>query len=753
MPQAIRQLQWNGSCASFSSTDQNAAWKMVHQLPGRVRVWAELAADAHHGAWLQSALAALPGVTYVRINRTVRSVVIQYDPAAVAEVQAELATVLSELNRASAGQQVSPPEAHGETSERLALTNGYGHHTLSVAEPDQASQWEGLRLPALASMLAFASQFPRLQIVRPLAVVTLAMAIFPIAQRAFQNIWQKRRLNIDCLDLLAVSLSAWQGKLLTPALVITLHELGDGIRDQTARATQVRSSTLADAIGHFAWVQGAGDELRQVPSDQVQVGDIVVVHPGEQIPVDGVVLSGEATVDQQGLTGEAMPIVAQPGSYVFASTLVRSGQLTLRAERIGDDTRAAVGLRLLQQAPVYDTRMANYTEKVADRLIGPSLLLATLVLGVTGDTARAAAILTLDFVTGIRVSIPTAFLGALNHTTRHKVLVRSGRALEQLADVDTIVFDKTGTLTQGTIAISDICPVPETLSSERLLQLAAAAEQHLTHPVADAIVQYAQQQGIPLPSRGDWDYSVGFGVTAQIDGHTVLVGSERFLRQENVDWSIGATTTADSFSQIYIACDGRFVGAIGYTDPLHPESDRLVHLLQSEFGLELHLLTGDNPQRAAQVAQELGIPPQRVYSEAFPDQKAKIVCDLQRAGRTVAFVGDGLNDSLALAFADVSVSFEQGADIARETADVILMNNHLLELLEAMAIARQTRDLIEQNIALVVAPNLLALGLATTTGLSPLVATIIHNGSAIAAGLNSLRPLVQHEFVPNSVIT
>ena len=230
------------------------------------------------------------------------------------------------------------------------------------------------------------------------------------------------------------------------------------------------------------------------------------------------------------------------------------------------------------------------------------------------------------------------------------------------------------------------------------------------------------------------------------------MGSERFLHQANVDWNGWSATSTPSLSQIYVACDGQFVGTIAYTDPLRPESARLVQLLQQEFGLELHMLTGDNPQRAAQVAEELGIPPQRVYSEAFPDQKAKIVCDLHRAGRTVAFVGDGLNDSVALAYADVSVSFEQAADIARETADVVLINNHLLELLETIAIARQTRDLIDQNIALVVVPNLVALGLASTTGLSPLVATAVHNGSAIAAGLNSLRPLVEHQFVPNVVI-
>ncbi|MGP1387218.1 MAG: heavy metal translocating P-type ATPase [Thainema sp.] len=732
-----------------STPPLSPTWIILHQLPGRVRLRVpELGANNQHEIWLKAALETTPGITYLRINRTARSVVIQYQPALADQLWVRLGELLGELEHRAVQQAVSVASNNSAIAE---AETSQGSITAPTASP-QDNQWAGLQLPGLASALALASQFPSLRWLRPLAAATVATTIFPIAQRAFQSLWQDRRLNIDCLDLLALSLSAWQGKLVTPALVITLHELGDAIREQTARATEVRSSTLADAIGHFAWVKGEGGELRQVPSDQVQVGDIVVVHPGEQIPVDGTVLGGEATVDQQGLTGEAMPIVARPDSYVFASTLVRSGQLILRAERVGNDTRAAAGLRLLQQAPVYDTRMANYTEKVADRLIVPSLLLATLVLGITSDPARAAAILTLDFVTGIRVSIPTAFLGALNHTTRHGVLVRSGRTLEQLAEIDTIVFDKTGTLTEGRIAIADVSPVPHTLSPERLLQLAASAEQRLTHPVAEAVVNHAQQQGLSLLPRDDWDYIVGFGVTAQIEGHTVLVGSERFLHQQQVDWNGWTNPKASILSQIYVACDGRFAGTLGFTDPLRPESTRLVHMLQRQFNLELHLLTGDNPQRAAQVADELSIQPEHVYAEAFPDQKAQIVRDLHRAGRTVAFVGDGLNDSVALAYADVSVSFERGADIARETADVVLMNNNLLELLEAIAIARETRDLIEQNIALVVVPNLVALGLASTAGLNPLVATIIHNGSAIAAGLNSLRPLVTHKFLPNAII-
>ncbi|MEM6434110.1 MAG: heavy metal translocating P-type ATPase [Cyanobacteria bacterium P01_D01_bin.115] len=734
--------------AGALTSDPSALWRIVHQVPGRLRLRVpKLGTQPQCQAQLQSGLAALPEVQQVRINLAARSVVIRYVPSATLEISARLSELLNNLERDL--EAVDVALALEESRPQTQLEGDRPTAPLKGAVDQHGST---LRLPLLAAALALASRWPGFRRARPVAAVTLAIAIWPIARRAWQSLWRDRRLNIDCLDFLALSLSAWQGRVLTPALVITLHEIGDAIRDQTARATAVRSSTLADAIGRFAWVQGTAGELRQVPSDRVQLGDLVVVHPGEQISVDGTVLSGEATVDQQGLTGEAMPIVARPDTYVFASTLVRSGQLTLKTERVGDQTRAAAGLRLLEQAPVYDTRMANYTEKVADRLIMPSLLLATLVLGITRDPTRAAAILTLDFVTGIRVSIPTAFLGALNHTTRHGVLVRSGRTLEQLAEVDTIVFDKTGTLTEGTLAIANIAPLSSDISAARLLQLAASAEQHLTHPVAEAIVEQAQAQGIPLLPRDDWDYSVGLGVTAQIEGHTITVGSERFLQQQAVMWNGWINPQAGALSLIYVACDGEFIGTLAYTDPLRRESSRLIHLLQQEFGLELHLLTGDNPQRAAQVAQTLGIPANKVYAEAFPDQKAKIVRDLHRSGRTVAFVGDGLNDSVALAYADVSVSFERGADVARETADVVLMNNDLLELLEAIAIARQTRDLIEQNIALVVVPNLVALGLATTAGLSPLIATVIHNGSAIAAGLNSLRPLVQHEYTPNLVI-
>lgn len=710
---------------------------LVHHLPGRARFRIyRLHHDSEYAVNLQQFLLKQPGIKQVRVNGAAASITIQYRYSGIplSEDASALATLIQQAATAN-------PVATQPTS------------------PSKTENWSRLALPIITTIASWLSHHRRMVWLRPMAWASLLTLTLPIVKRASVSLWRDRKMNIDCLDLLALGLSYGQGKLVTPALVITLHELGDLIRDRTARSTATQTDDLLDAIGHFAWVIRDGKPI-QINSDRVAPGETVIVYPGEQIPVDGVVLKGEATVDQQQLTGESMPIVAQTGTVVYASTLIRSGQLYLRADRVGEQTRAAASLELLQKAPVHDTRMANYAAQLADQLILPSLVLAGVVLAITKEPARAASILTLDFVTGIRVSIPTAFLGALNHNTRHGILVRSGRTIEQLAEVDTVVFDKTGTLTQGELTVVGIQTIPERLSAEQVATLAAAAEQRISHPVAEAITHYAHQQNLKIPRREQWNYEVGLGIRATIEGKEVLVGSERFLVQEGVDLNCLETrifplqeicrleeesAAVAWLSLIYVACEGQLAGVIQYADPLRPESPALIQSLQAS-GRDIHLLTGDNPQRAKIVAEELQIPLSQVHAKAFPEQKAAIVRDLKLAGKTVAFVGDGLNDSVALAYADVSVSFASGSDIAREIADVVLMNNDLGTLMEALTIAQETKKLIEQNTVMVVGPNLMALGLASTIGLNPLIATIIHNGSAIAAGLNSLRPLMQHQL-------
>ena len=699
--------------------------QIIHAIPGRIRLRVyRLMVNKKYTERLHKKLSENSHVTRIHINRVAASVVIYYQTKGVSNERV-ICNLIIDLNKSA-----DRPEIEIEKS-------------LKKTDREEEETWQELRMPIIATALALLRNYSPIPVPRILAITALGAAALPVFQKAFKSLWFERRFNIDCLDFLALSLSFFQGKMITPALVITLHGIGDLIREQTARATEIETSDLLDTIGRYAWVK-RDEEVIKIASDRVEKGETVIVYPGEQIPVDGTVLKGKATIDRSSLTGESLPIVAEVGTMVYASELLRSGQIYIEAQRIGNKTRAAASLELLQNAPVYDTRMENYAAKIADKLIVPSLVLAGVVLVTTGDPARAASILTLDFVTGIRVSIPTAFLTALNHTTKHGVLVRSGRTIELLAEIDTIVFDKTGTLTLGDLTVVAVNRVNEAISRERLLQLAASAEQRLTHPVAETIVSYARGQNIEILPRQNWEYQVGLGVNAEIAGEKVLVGSAKFLQQEGIDLN-GFRDRAGG-SLIYVACNGQFQGTIEYADPLRSESRFLIDLLQNQYNIEVHILTGDNQERAIEVAKELNIPLARVHAEAFPETKAAIVRDLHRGGKTVAMVGDGLNDSVALAYADVAVSFEDGSDVARETADVVLMNNDLTSFLEVISITKQTKKIIEQNTFLVVAPNLVALGIASTVGLNPTIATLVHNGSAIAAGINSLYPLVQHQL-------
>jgi len=387
----------------------------------------------------------------------------------------------------------------------------------------------------------------------------------------------------------------------------------------------------------------------------------------------------------------------------------------------------------------------------------PTLLLAGAVLALTRDPSRAASILITDFATGVRVSVPTTILAAMTAATRRGVLIRSGRAVEQLSKIDTIVFDKTGTVTRGQPAVTQVLCLNSASNEAEVLALAAAADLHLTHPAAEAVVRYAKEREVTIIACEEWQYRIGLGVQAQIDGQTVLVGSGRLLRGEGINLEDiheqhGFLREGDQ-SVMYVASNGVVQGAILYADSLRPESHDVIEALRA-FGMEIHLLTGDNQRIASAVARQLDIPATSTHAEAFPEQKAAVVSALRAKGRRVAFVGDGINDSPALAYADVSVSFGGGSDVAREAAEVVLMENDLRGLLTAITTARQTMHLIRQNIGIVVAPNLAALLVAVLFRLGPVTATVINHGSMVIAGLNGLRPLLKgdvHPWTPTTV--
>lgn len=717
-------VEGNGKVSSIDSNGHQGqfpkvTYSVVHTIPGRLRFRVpRLRCDADYAKRLEVLLTADALIKNVRVKPAAMSVAVTYKSAKVDD--AKMRSHLENLIQAA--------------SEVVVLKN-------TVTETEKETSWPGLQLSAVATTLAVLGGPLGLPIPPLIVALPIALATLPVVQRAWSGITVERKLNIDFLDLMAIAITTFQGQFLTPSLMLSLIEVGENIRDRTARSSAKQTLDLLSSLGQFVWVERNGEKV-QIPIQDVQRGDTVIVYPGEQVPVDGSILRGKALLDEQKLTGESMPVLKKKGQPVFASTLVREGRIYILAERVGNDTRAGQSIKLMQEAPVHDTRMENYATKFAQKAVVPTLLLGGAVFAATRNPSRAASVLTLDFATGIRVSVPTTVLAALTYAARRGILIRSGRALEQLAEVDTIVFDKTGTLTKGEVDVVSVESLNPATSRLRVLELAAAAEQRLTHPVAEAIVRYAEAEQVAILPRSKWDYQLGLGVQALIDGETVYVGSDRFLRTSGIDTEAlnGQQKSADS--AIYVGSNGQLQGIIKYSDLLRPESREVITALSKE-GVEIHMLTGDNKRTATAVAAELGILPSATHAEAFPEQKATVVRQLHEQGKTVAFVGDGINDSPALAYADVSVSFANGSEIARETADLVLMQNDLHGLLEAIAIARQAKQLIRQNTGLVAIPNLAAIAYAVFFGLNPLAATVVNNGSTVVAGVNGLRPILK----------
>ena len=597
-----------------------------------------------------------------------------------------------------------------------------------------------LTLPTLSLMMAFVAN-PWMRFVNTPLILWNA---YPIALRAY-DIWRKeKRLNVDFLDALAISASLIQGNLVAGSLITWLIKLGDWIRDLTAAGSKRAISDLLEYRNKTAWVLRDGNII-SVESDHLRVGDHVVVFPGEMIPVDGEIIDGQALIDQKTITGEGLPVSRTIGEAAFAATVIREGQITLRAISVGNQTTAGQIVKLIDSAPVGDTRMQNHAEKLADRLVMPTLGLATATTVITGDFNRFLSLVIVDYGTGIRVAAPTAVLSSMTRAARSGIIIKSGRHMERLAEVDTIIFDKTGTLTSGLPEVNQVITYDDNFSETTLIGMAAAAESKLQHPVAEAIRRKARVLGCAITVCNEPKYSVGMGVEAEVDDYRLHIGNERFMRHENINinkTSIQRSNLENSgYSCLYLAINRKLVALISYADQIRPESKSIIRRL-NELGIKnTIMLTGDNSTVARAVSEKLSI--SRYVADMLPADKAEVVKDLQRKGHVVAMVGDGINDSPALSYADVGIAMKNGAEVTHESADVVLMEDSLEKLLEAVDIARGSINLIKQNYAIVIGMNTVALALSLPGGVvSPSVTALISNGSAILASVNAVRPLI-----------
>lgn len=579
-----------------------------------------------------------------------------------------------------------------------------------------------------------------------LAIVypALIFICLPIYKRAYRCLRYERRLNVDFLDACALTVGMLTGDVINASLMVMLIHLGDYIRDLTAASSQRTIRKLLDFQNNYAWVLRDGVEVQIQVKDIVE-GDVVALNTGDLIPVDGEVIEGELIVDQQVLTGESLPAHKEVGDKTFASTVIKDGNAYIKATRVGDRTKVAQVVRLVEEAPLYETKIQNHAEKFADRLVAPSLITTTVIFAGTMNLAQLAAMLTVDFGTGVRVAAPTAVLSSMITSASNGILIKGGSYLEKLCHTDTIIFDKTGTLTTGVIHVEDLVSF-NGYGNPELLSYAATAEMQMTHPIAEAVVRHATNRNIPLRNRTAVKYVVGRGVQADIEGKQTLVGSLRLMRESGVEIDSPVLEKRDRLVDegkacLYIAIDNRFGGIISFRDQVRKESKQMIDELHRVGVKQVIMLTGDVEQVAKPVCDALGI--DKCYAEMLPEEKADVVKDLKEKGHTVAFVGDGINDSVALSYADIGISVKGGADIAKETAGVILLNENLLNIPKAFEISKQTIGLIKESYWIVGSFNVLAYTMAALGLASPVLTTLISNGSAVVACLNGMKPMIR----------
>ena len=668
------------------------------------------------------------------MNYACASLVIEYDVAYEGVLRATIGRLsligLDELQRL-----VDPQNAPAGQSRPAAMAAPAGSGPAWSRVP--------LVLPTASLLMAFSLN----PVVTAVNFPLMLWNAYPIALRAWR-VWRREsRLNVDFLDTLAIAASLAQGNPMAGAIITWLIKLGDWIRDLTAAGSRRAISELLEFQARNAWVLRNG-VATAIPASQLVIGDEVVVYPGEIIPVDGEIIDGHAMIDQKTITGEGLPVTRARGEAVFAATVIRDGQLTVRAIRVGAATTAGQIAHLVESAPIGDTRMQNHAEKLADRLVIPTLALATGTAALSGDFNRFLSLVIVDYGTGIRVAAPTAVLASMTHAARAGIIIKSGAHMERLAEVDTVIFDKTGTLTHGSPFVVDVVRYTDHITERHLVGLAAAAETRLKHPVAEALRAKARELGANIPYCEETKYRLGLGVEGQVNGYYLHVGNERFMRQSDIGIGAAASDRASlddqGYSCIYIAVDGALAGLVPYADKVRPESRAVIQRLHAIGIRNSVMLTGDNAIVARSVGQRLGL--SRQFAEMLPADKAEVIQELQRNGNVVAMVGDGINDSPALSFADVGIAMKHGAEVARESADIVLMEDSLWKLVKAVEISRGAVSLIRQNYAIVVGMNTLALGLALPSGLvSPEVTALISNGSAILASVNGIRPILRYQ--------
>ena len=553
-----------------------------------------------------------------------------------------------------------------------------------------------------------------------------------------------RKIEVPVLDATAIGVSIARNNMNTAGSIMFLLGIGEILEEWThKKSVDDLARSMSLNVGKVWLCQGEQDVL--VSTSDVREGDLVRVHMGNIIPFDGTVVSGEAMVNQASLTGESIPVQKNAEGIVYAGTVLEEGELVIRVDQTNGSSRYEKIVTMIEESEKLKTSMESKASHLADKLVPYTLLGTGLTYALTRNATKALSVLMVDFSCALKLAMPISVLSAIREASLHNITVKGGKYLEAMAEADTIVFDKTGTLTKANPTVVDVVSF-NGQDSDELLRIAACLEEHFPHSMAKAVVDAAAEKNLEHEEvHSEVEYIVAHGISSMIDGQKVVIGSHHFVFEDEkctVDPEKMDTFNSlpPEYSHLYMAINNRLAAVICIEDPLREEAAAVIQSLKMAGIGKVVMMTGDSDRTAKAIAKKAGI--DEYYSEVLPEDKANFVEKEKAKGRKVIMIGDGINDSPALSAADIGVSISDGAEIAREIADVTIGADNLYEIVTLKALSNSLVKRIDKNYRFIVSFNagLIVLGVAGI--IPPTMSALLHNGSTLAIGMKSMENLL-----------
>ena len=577
----------------------------------------------------------------------------------------------------------------------------------------------------------------------------------PVLKNGIMSLIKNKRPNADTLSSSAIISSILLGKESAALTIMFLEEVSELLTVYTMEKTRGAIKDMLSVGENFVWKEISEDNVKRVPIEEIQKDDIIVVQTGEKISVDGKILRGEALIDQSSITGEYMPVKKGEGEDVYAGTIVKSGNISIIAEKVGDDRTVSRIIKLVEDANSNKADIQNYADTFSAQLIPLNFILAGIVYASTRSITKAMSMLVIDYSCGIRLSTAVAFSAAINNAAKNGILVKGSNFIEELSKAETVIFDKTGTITEGKPKVQSIEVFGKDITENEMIALAGAAEEQSSHPLAVAIMTEINERGLEIPKHSKIKTVVSRGVETKVgkgkESVTIRVGSKKYMIESEIDltWVADAERGVISRGEIglYVAQDDKIIGLIGVTDPPRENIKKAINRLRNYGVDDIVLLTGDLRQQAETIASRMSI--DRYESELLPEDKAKNILKFQSKGSNVIMIGDGVNDAPALSYANVGVALgSTRTDVAMEAADITITQDNPLLVPGVIGLSKNTVKTIKENFAMVIGLNTFALVLGATGILAPIYASVLHNSTTILVVMNSLK-LLKYDIKTN----